>query len=431
MNTPVIQFQIHSEISQEIAYTLQVFGRYIGFSCKFLNADSDVDDAVVIIAEHGACDIPLSHFFSKCYLSGDYAFKSYFKKGPLHYSSSGKPDYLSTCFYLLACIQEYADYKADRYHRFPFSESLQHTFNCVEKNLVADYFDLLYNNTKKINTQVSKQTIPSRVFLTHDIDTLYGALRENAKPLLRKGQIGKLLQLMMHHYFQTPDYMLFDKIMQLENAYDVKSTFFWLIHRNKYALRIPNADYVLEKKEVQQLLIAVKENDCVNGLHKSYSTKSYSNELQLLKDKAEPINRNHFLMMELPHTFNAIEEGGIQLDSTLAFAETPGWRNNFGLPFQPYNVKQRSAYNFTEVPLTIMDATFNHYMHLTPEASTEYIINFLENNRFNCVHTILWHNNYFFNYDVPGWLDTYKSILVWMKENNLQHIMPKEMIISK
>lgn len=430
MRVPVIRFQIHSEIAPEIAYTLRVFGRYIGFACEFVNAEDDVDSQVVIVAEHGLCDIQLSHFFSRYYLHGDFTFRSYFKKEPLHHTSSGSPDYLSSCFYLLACIQEYSEYDGDRYLRFPYAQSLQYAFQCAHKNLVATYFDLIYDNTKKIHTRVARQQNPSRVFLTHDIDTLYGALRENAKPLLRKMRIGKLLQLLMHHYIRTPDYMLFDKIMQLENSHDVKSTFFWLVHRNKRGLNIPDADYSIDQKRVAALLSAVNANGCVNGLHKSYSSKSYNAELMLLKGKAEPVNRNHFLMLELPYTFNALEEGGIQLDSSLAFAEVPGWRNNYGMPIRPFHVAERREYNFTEVPLTMMDATFNHYMRLSPIDTRNYLLGFLDDNRFNCVHTILWHNNYFFNCDAPGWLDTYKAVLEWMKENRVQSVLPRDLIID-
>lgn len=429
MNKPVIPFQIHSELSDEIAYTLTVFAQYIGFKCTFINPDADITDNVVVVAEHGACDIRLSHFFSKHYLHKNFEHNIYFKKEPLHYTASGQPDYLSSCFYLLAFIQEYAEYYPDKYNRFPFSESVQYAFQCAEKNLVAEYFDKLYNSVPKISRQLNKQSAACRIFFTHDIDTLYGALRENAKPLLRTKRIGKLLQLIMHHYFRTPDYMMLDKIMQIENTYDVKSTFFWLVNNNKRGFGILDPDYSITDSKVQMLLQSVMDGGNVNGLHKSYSKKGYAEEYFVLRNYARPVNRNHYLQTELPQTFNALEADGIQLDSSMGFAETPGFRNSYGLPVRPFNVKTRKPYAFTEVPLTIMDATLRHYKKYDPQEAEKYILQFLEKNKINCVHTILWHNNYFFDYAEPGWLQVYKSVLAWIHDNKIQSVLPDDLII--
>ncbi|MFN3940341.1 MAG: DUF7033 domain-containing protein, partial [Chitinophagales bacterium] len=307
MQIPKIRFRIYSDLLQEYIYTIRVFGKYIGFNPVFVNDDHEAAEQDIIVAEHGLCDISVSHFFRSHYMHGDYDWRVYFKKELLHNTASGKPDLLSTCFYLLAYVQEYTEYNPDKYDRFPFNKSVQFAFQCVEQNLVAHYFDRLYASAPKLYTQVVKQTHPTRFFLTHDLDTLYGALRENAKPLLKKGRIGLILQLMIQHYLQTPDYMLLDRIMQMEDAHDAKSTFFWLVNRNKRSSGYLDPDYTINDKRVQRLLLQTQKKNFVNGLHKSYSAKSYTEELNLLGEYASPYNRNHYLQAELPRTFDAMD----------------------------------------------------------------------------------------------------------------------------
>lgn len=428
MQLPQIRFRIYSELFLEYVYTLRVFGKYIGFEPVLISDEENASEQDIIIAEHGLSDISVSHFFRSHYAYGDYDWKGYFKKELLHYTASGKPDYLSTCFYLLAYIQEYTEYSPDKYDRFPYSSSVQNAFQCVEQNLVAHYFDLLYSTTPKLNAQIKKHQHPTRFFLTHDIDTLYGALRENAKPLLKKGRIDLLLQLILQHYLQTPDFMLLDKIMQMEDAHDVKSTFFWMVSRNKRGNTFINPDYAIGERRVQLLLQNIRSKNFENGLHKSYSNKSYSDELRLLGKFATSYNRNHYLQAELPHTFNALEKHGIQLDTTMGFAEAPGFRNSFGLPVSPYNVKEKRAYAFVEAPLVVMDSTLRYYKKLPADTAEKYVMQFLEKHKLNAVITVLFHNNYFFDYTEPGWSACYKSILSFIADNKLTAVLPAQII---
>ncbi|HMZ90665.1 MAG TPA: hypothetical protein PLM90_14605, partial [Chitinophagales bacterium] len=97
-----ITCRIESPLVSEYTWVMKVFAKYIGFNVQFVDGNEDM-----LIAEHGMGDIQVSHFFRMTYQSGDCHFKSYFRKELLHYTASNKPDYLSTCFYLLSYLQEY------------------------------------------------------------------------------------------------------------------------------------------------------------------------------------------------------------------------------------------------------------------------------------------------------------------------------------
>lgn len=419
----VIRCKIESALSAEYTWVLKVFGKFAG--CRFEIVE---ENPQLLIAEHGLCDIQVSHFFRQTYQSGAYDHRSYFRKEPLHYLASGKPDYLSTCFYLLSYLQEYVDYVPDAYDRFPYQLSVQAAYQCTEQNLVAAYFRKLHASTPVLQQLVALPTNNSAFFLSHDIDTVYGAMRGNAAYLLKKGRVGTLLQLILHHYFGTPDQLLLEKIMDMEDAHDVRSVFFWLVNSGRGTRKINNADYLITNKTVQSKLRLIRSRGFVNGLHKSAGRDTYASELERLGREGSPVNRNHYLLCSLPDTFDALEKAGIQMDCTLGFADAMGFRNSYGLPVAPFHMRDKRSYRFLEVPLTVMDTTLRYYNKLGSKEAGLHLIDFLERNRTDALISVLWHNNYFFDHAEPGWIGVYKEVLQFIHLYGMQAMLPQEIL---
>lgn len=420
---PEITIRIESPLSAEYAWVMRVFGSYIGFTIQEVESGEDI-----LIAEHGMGDIQVSHFFRQIYQSGDYHFKAYFRKEPLHITASGKPDFLSTCFFLLAYIQEYTDYVPDQYDRFPFQASVQHHFSCVERNLVADYFDALFASVPKLKALVTPIKHPTRIFLSHDIDHAFGALRQNARYLLKKGKISALMQAIFNHYLRVPDQLLLNKIMDIEDAYDVRSVFFWMVNSGKGSRKITNADYQVDDARVRKVQHQIQQRGWINGLHKSVGRDTYTSEFERLGSVASRINRNHYLLTELPGTFERFQDAGVQMDATFGFPEVMGFRNSYGLPIKPFDIKRKQAYSFVEVPLHVMDTTLRYYQQADSKQASQKILAFLSKHPNNAVISVLWHNNYFFEAAEPGWIDAYKEVLQFMRDHKLQSIMPDELV---
>ncbi len=133
-------------------------------------------------------------------------------------------------------------------------------------------------------------------------------------------------------------------------------------------------------------------------------------------------------MFNVPAAWDHLQESSIMLDASLGFAERFGFRNGYGLPFRPYNLKTDLQYDFIEVPLNVMDGTFYKYMNIPVDKTADLIINFLEKNKLNSIVSILWHNTFFTNYKYKGYLDEYKKILTYILESNLKSVSPQEII---
>lgn len=423
-SSKTIKCKIDSPLRAEYAWTLGIFSSYAGMDISVVESDEDI-----LIAENTSNGIAVSHFFRNTYQSGDYHFKSYFRKEPLHYTAGNKPDYLSTCFYLLSFLQEYVDYHPDQHGRFPYAESLQKYFNCIDQNLVVKYFDALISSVPLFSEHAAIQKKPSAFFLSHDIDSLYKGLGDHFNFLVKKGRIGVLLQMMFNHYVRTPDYMQLDKILKIESEYDVRSTFFWIVNHGRGNRKIENADYIISDAKVVHAMDAISQSRSVNGLHKSFSRDSYAAELRKGGRHISPVNRNHYLLAELPDTFDALERDGIQLDATMGFADAIGFRNNYGWPVRPFHLKEKRPYAYMEVPLTIMDSTLKYYLKQDSHAARKTIFDFLENNRTNALISLLWHNNYFFDRMDTGWLQLYKDLLQYIRENKMEALTPGDILI--
>ena len=73
----------------------------------------------------------------------------------------------------------------------------------------------------------------------------------------------------------------------------------------------------------------------------------------------------------------------LKVDCSLGFAETPGFRNSYGQPFLPYNLSEDRPYRFVEVPLNIMDGTFQRYMKVPVKETATRVIDFFEKNKYD------------------------------------------------
>lgn len=406
-----------------LQYIWNVFSFNQNIETVFVENQSDAE---FIISEGEESDLPLAKDFYNRILNRQFEFKNYFKKDCLITTGSGKPDYLATAFYMINSLQEYDANDKDEIGRFPYSASYQFRFGNVTENLVQQYFDKLKNEHPKLSS-LKKTYSPTKIFLSHDIDTVHGALLQDGAYVLKRGDIAAFFQLAFHAVIRRPDWLNMDKIMKVESEYDVKSTFFWLVNKDKVNARMTNSDYHIRSSSIQKIIQSIEEKGWENGLHKSISSDSFRTELNRLGVTVSG-NRFHYLRFSLPEGYDEIEKSELKFDASLGFAESFGFRNSYGLPFMPYHLKEQKQYSFVEVPLNVMDGTFHRYMNLPVNQTAESVIRFVEKNKTDCILSILWHNTFFTNYKYKGYLEEYKKLLAYFYENNIKSVNMNEII---
>jgi len=317
-------------------------------------------------------------------------------------------DLISAAFYLLSGWQEYFSCERDRHGRFPYAASVQKKYGFVALPVVNYYFDVLKTAVEHVSGQPlqprrwGSQKAAFAAFISHDVDSMYGAWKAPAKAALQQRQFGRFGRLLWQHLTQPDAWDNLEAVAAAVAQYGARSTFFMLGAKEKAANGTPNADYHLSALLSPRLRL-LKQQGCEVSLHGSLGTSldAVRLEMEMENDLQYEGNglRFHYLRWEPRHTPAIIDTSScFGYDSTLCFAEHFGFRNSYCLPFYPFDFTNERAADFLEIPLNVMDTTLHHpnYLQLAPHEILPALAPiFAEIKRFGGVASVLWHNENF------------------------------------
>jgi len=323
-------------------------------------------------------------------------------------------------FYLVNSFHEYKQNNEayDELGRFKYIKSIQFNLGIQKNQVLFLMFDLV-GNDPEISRFLTVHSHKSYFYLSHDIDSVHGALLQDGAWALKNGRMDVILKLIFNTVMQRPDWLNMDLIMKTVSEKDFVSTFYWLVNQGKIDERQTNSDYNIHSTLIKKNISEIEKKGFKNGLHKSISKETFAQELLKTPFKTKD-NRYHYLKFKLPEAYQSIEEAGLETDASLGFAEHYGFRNSYGYPFHPYNTEKNQAFSFLEIPLNVMDGTFQRYMKIPVNETANQIIRFLEENSQNALLSILWHNTFFSSYKYKGYLDEYKKVLDYLYQNKFK-----------
>jgi hypothetical protein len=363
-------------------------------------------------------DLAIS-FFENLH-KGIFAHSCHFKNDCFIRNTEGVIDYLATIFYMVNCLQEYnaTEDALDKFGRFRYVESFQYRFKNVTENLVQECIDA-FCDAHIVLKEYAHLHQTSKILLTHDIDSLYGAWKIESYWALKRGQIGLMLKVIFEVFTQRHSWFNIDKILKIHTENDIKSTFFWITQQGRGRFGINNADYDIQSPIIQKTLNDVQAAGFEIGLHKSSLEKTFSEELSRLPNGHISANRFHFLKFNVPQGWQDLEQGHVSFDASLGFAEAYGFRNSYGLPFKPFDWSQQRTLETLITPLNIMDGTLDYYMKIPVNQIQNHITDFMDKHKENCLITLLWHNTEFSEYHFKEYLAIYKGVLKFIQDNNM------------
>ena len=158
------------------------------------------------------------------------------------------------------------------------------------------------------------------------------------------------------------------------------------------------------------------------GLHGGHFSYNNVNDLKFKKERLERVlgkkvigYRNHLLIFKVPDTWECLHEAGFQYDTTLGYVDCIGFRNGMCHPYKPFNLHTGNSIDILEIPLHIMDCTFDLYMRVDLRKAWEYSKRLIDTvAQYNGVLTLSWHNTYFFG----DQRKLYEKILRYCSEKN-------------
>ncbi|GEM_PF-1610117 len=324
-------------------------------------------------------------------------------------------DFIASTYLLLSAHEERVNPQFDEHGRFHGPSSLLYRGGVLQRPLIEDYALKLAGILQSAGVKMPiRANWPGdariAVCLTSDIDIpRRNTWRAAARAFLHNSPLFSDLphQPSPWSYFpigkKSDSYAEFGNLMRHGEPISAKWTFFFLA-----GARSKLDPYSLgEAPELAEHAKDLVANGHEIGLHSPYEclrmTECYAAAMNefTTTTAASPVGvRQHYLRYQLPHTWRAQAEAGLQYDAGAAFAACEGFRFGTCLPFQAFDGVRGELLPLWIIPLTAMDMTLRAYQHYTPETAADRLKNLLEQTRrVGGVFTLLWHNSSV----GPGW----------------------------
>lgn len=211
---------------------------------------------------------------------------------------------------------------------------------------------------------------------------------------------------------------MFEKIMEIEDRFDVRSTFFFLEESMKFNLLRPReweltlGKYKFSDANITKIMRTLDKQDWEVGLHGSYTSYRDQGKLRLEKERLELALgrsvegiRQHYLNLKIPDTWIIQKKAGFLYDASF------GLKNMVGFPKGKYRPFIDPQSGMVVLPLALMDGyLFRIYKHIKDiwKKCLE-LINEAQQN--NAVLSVLWHQRVFNEKEFPGYSEIYQRII--------------------
>ena len=215
--------------------------------------------------------------------------------------------------------------------------------------------------------------------------------------------------------FLTDPYFTFDQLMKDGKEAGAEMIFYFISGgANKL-----DGNYQVNDPKIVSLIDKISSNGHKIGLHGSYD--SYQDEVMLNQERLtlEKVTgqqvvytRQHYLRFSIEHTISELQKAKLKIDSTIGYADIPGFRSGICHPYPLFHLPGRKMLDLVEMPLLVMDATLRHYQSLSAKKAIEVIGQLAHQVRkHEGTFVFLWHNSSFEFGGYEKYRPVYNSLL--------------------
>lgn len=329
-------------------------------------------------------------------------------------------DVLGVAFFMLSRYEEQVLTERDEYDRIPGGASLAAQAGFLERPVVDEQVELLHRALRVAMPGLPAIERVGRLQTSCDVDrpfdpdagSLGWLVRRIAGDLLRRGAAGDAVR-------RWPQ---FRGARRGDRRDDPFNTFEWMMRtaeaagrRIRFHFMATDAPgpidvrYRIEDSWIRALLRSIHRRGHEIGLHGSYASAVDAERLgrerlalqRVLDEEGidAPVTagRQHYLRWCPHRTPRVLEEAGLEVDSTLGFADLPGFRCGSCREHPMYDLAAASTLQVRQQPLVCMEYSVlgANYLALEPDGEGGGRIRSL---RDACVavggeFTLLWHNS--------------------------------------
>lgn len=323
-------------------------------------------------------------------------------------------DILGSCFFMLTRWEEFVNKTRDFHNRFPASASLAYKFGFLDRPVVNEYIEMLWNMLKFLGYEGERKQHKYEMLLTHDVDVpfkykdLKTGIREIGGDILKRHSLSlairnTLSKLKSHINPKQDPFYTFDFLMEQSEKLGLKSHFFFM------GGGITDYDncYNLYSKKNQQLVKEIQNRGHIIGFHPSYGAYNNSEQWKKEKDNVEKAlnlkvkcGREHYLRFEAPFTWQIWEDNDMEWDTTLSYADHEGFRCGTCWEYPVFNFITRKQLKLREKPLIVMEGSlFTYQPDISSDKYFQERVKALKNKckKYKGTFVYLWHNSTLIN----------------------------------
>jgi hypothetical protein len=321
-------------------------------------------------------------------------------------------DLLGGAFFLLTRLEELDPPELDPHGRMPAAASVAGRAGFLERPVVDEYAEILLAALRRLFPRLEPPARDFAMVASHDVDVPLcraGSLRTSARhaaiDVVRRRDpalAGRRLVAALTGDPRRDVCNTFEWIMAAHEERGLRGAFYFIAGGDSRH----DAAYRIGDPWIRGLLRRIHERGHEVGLHPSYDSYAdpgrIAGELGELRRVCEeegielgPVGgRQHFLRFANPDTWRAWEEAGLAYDSTLAFADRPGFRCGACFEYPVFDVPARRRLALRERPLVAMEASLLQYLALPDDEAAALLTELKRRCRlFGGSFTLLWHND--------------------------------------
>lgn len=343
-------------------------------------------------------------------------------------------DILGLTYWMLSRQEEVGRTDLDEHGRFPATSSHAYKHGYLERPVVDEWLHILGQVMQRTWPGIELKQHSFSMKVSHDVDepsrygfrSMPGLVRAIAGDVIKRrdfksAMLAPWVRMNTRTQLHRADPAnTFDWIMDVSEQYGLKSAFYFICgHTDPH-----DADYQPEHPAIRHLMRRIHMRGHEIGLHPSYGTYQ---KPQLNKKEAERLRkicteegivqaewggRMHYLRWEHPTTMRAWADAGMTYDSTLGYADRPGFRCGTCFEYQAFDPVSQSELALRIRPLIAMDVSVMAVSYMGLGTSSDALTKFIElKNICRAVSgcfSLLWHNNHMF---LKSHKNIYKNII--------------------
>ncbi|MCF8404796.1 MAG: polysaccharide deacetylase family protein [Bacteroidales bacterium] len=334
-------------------------------------------------------------------------------------------DIFASSFFMLTRWEEIANPVRDEHGRFPDEANLAIKLGFAHRPVVNEYLEFLWNLMHEMGIKQERKKLSFIPYITHDIDDLhkfdsFGKFaREAGKDIIRRKSLKSLKQTLFDYIGiragrKKDNFHSFDFFMNISEKYGQKSYFYFIPgHRHEEDVR-----YSIDDPVLPPVLEEISRRGHTVGLHASYcsynSREDFREELKRLREIFPGISegRQHYLRFQNPLTWQLWEENELEIDSTLGFTNTCGFRSGVCLTYPVFDVVYRKRLNLYERPVTVMEVALRKMYPGLSEFESGFLDVLKVVMKYRGEFVLIWHNSSLNHYDWNNeWTELYDKLI--------------------